>query len=579
MSKAYSSYWNSVCNDPTAEINIKKMSSAESLLYVQKLIKKVDSVVKILRPEITVDLSSNYHSYDPEDLKNVILIPNDLLLKVKKDGELTDAITGLALSISFLKLKEEIYNDMQSKFFIFSSDEEDVDVRLGALLYIHIMFYLTREKMLRENPGFNNYVKHYINYVQNMSYSSLISIFNGDLKKDSYKFAAILKELELDKNNCMDLGDFDFFKNKIINDLSLLHKSPDILFAACIQVSKFFPAKHLPLLLGTPISNLFNSVGNIFAPPTDGDSKPDTEEDEDSYCHKKEAFFKPSINVISEIDTEYNNLYDFDAEEVSGVTESIVDSLFILNFEEEKWNEHSLKSGEIDEGVFEKIYLNDDSVFYRTQTEPDMKVRVTLLIDESYSMCAIDNGIIDNALSKYKETEILVTRSAVVRKLSVAFCEATKQLENLSINIYGHAGPDPTCSIYEYVNESSTEDDYKKISYLMISKLHNFDGFALKHVLDELDKTSSAYTHDILFMFTDGEPSAAQYSGEIVTQHMIEVISSSMIPVYGIGIGSEAFLHEEGEEIFGANKYLLLEDFNLSTIAQKLSAFLSNYFK
>jgi hypothetical protein len=578
--KFYSDYWNKIYSDPQAIIDVENMGKEDFKKYETIFLNKINSFIKIIDGSLEVDFSYSKSKYENDD--NVILLPIEQFKNKTQDGKLLDITIGALLIIAILKKDREVFCILKEKMNVFFDEDANSYLRMASLLYLHVIFNKNRNILLDSYPGLNIYINKYIDYSQDTPYSKLVSLFSKDADSTGpFKFFAILKELELDKNNSMYLNKFETMKDKIISQL--LNLELNDLGDACFQLASHFKNKDTQILTtGTPISRLFYSKQNISIGgnvPIETTGKDDSE----FKAGKKNDKYAPKI-VIGEVKDNFVKLYDFDTLDVAPITEAIIESLEILNFDVNSWNEYSLKSGEVDEASLERLYLKDDNIFYQVEDEKTMNIRLTLLLDESYSMQAnIPGYIADNAIKKYynsdEDMNVCITRSGVVRKLSVAFCEALKEIKNVKLNIYGHAGPDPVCTIYPYVTDDTPPDDYNKVSFLCQSKLHNLDGFALEYVGGELTKTTSNYKKDILFMFTDGEPSVSDYSGDTAINHLIEVIQNYEahgISIYGIGIGDDAFSMKQGEEVFGKNKYILLENFSLEIVSQKISAFLGN---
>jgi nitric oxide reductase activation protein len=273
-------------------------------------------------------------------------------------------------------------------------------------------------------------------------------------------------------------------------------------------------------------------------------------------------------------------LYEYDCQDVREVSEAIEEALEILNRPETCWDEYSLRNGEIDEGGLHKLIDDSDDVFYRVETLPKMRVQVSLVLDESGSMaCYVsdeeDNIKQDDALTKLHGSGCVLRRDGVARKLATAFAEGTKNIDGVSLSIYGHAGPHPVCRVYEYVNERTDESQFHRIAHIT-NRLHNYDGYAILTAGERMLVDDGDYDRRIMFIISDGEPSVSSYTGEEAQKHITSVVrylNECGVETYTIGVDN-AFPPGRGQEMYGENRVVILPNFDLSEVSAIISAFL-----
>lgn len=552
--------------------------------------------------------------YDQENPGNkidddTVKINPDIAISSQNMGEKVDIFSGEILLGVALREQAKHCNNLETNYSLHIKNISDSNLRpidrAASMMYMAIEVYSAGLFIDRETPGFSKYAESRSEfYINNIDYSELENRFAIEPSGPD-KFSAILREF--DSLNCRPLNyqGFNQELNSIINQVSKI-EDPSVRLSAAKQIT----VKYLSHFMGDDTdmgaqesfinqaqegltsSNLYSEAESEYIDSMSeadkmGYSEFVKEKSEDissvgaevdiKFADKKvKVKVRDDVEEFSALSTNYmQKLYYLDKNEVADISASIEDSLLILNVESPKWNEFSFRSGEIDEGALHKVCSDDDGVFYQTQVIPESNIQVIILLDESGSMYAHTAGIDRSRTKMNSDKEVYLRRSDVARKLATAFAEGTKNISGVSLSVYGHAGPEPICNVYKYIDGDSTEDDYYRIAGIS-AKLHNYDGYAIAKAAELSILDHRNFDKRIMFILSDGEPSISSYTGDEARTHISNVVkgvNAAGIDTFVIGIDN-AFSIEEGNAIYGEGNCISLNDFDLSEVSAIISAFL-----
>jgi hypothetical protein len=284
----------------------------------------------------------------------------------------------------------------------------------------------------------------------------------------------------------------------------------------------------------------------------------------------------------------YTDKYNEIKRDLRGEIDAVVSSLSFMNNNADT-HAHGLKAGDLDVHSLYKLGCETDpSIFEEVLVKASKKIAVTLLVDRSGSMTG--------------------TRQKEANKVCIVLAEALGQIDGVKLNIHTHtASPGKansgdwmhhlTLERYSELVKSERNKDSDKRSdenlYVhdiiyngkdrrhVLANLHsmsmNADGYAIKHTAKRMNETSPEYNENILFVISDGQPSASGYGREPARNHVLDTCNFCRavygIKVYGIGI-DDAFSDSVGAELYGKHNYVVLKD--VRTSVKIMTTFLRN---
>ena len=158
---------------------------------------------------------------------------------------------------------------------------------------------------------------------------------------------------------------------------------------------------------------------------------------------------------------------------------------------------HGCKTGTLDTTKLAEAYQGVEHVYFKNYQVKTKNTSVCILIDESGSMGG--------------------SREVSARKAAILLNEAFKDLPNVNLYIYGHSGDqlriysDKSTDIYVY-----REPGQQKREFLLAnshSRWENRDGVALREVAKRIRTKFHDQNEVLMFVISDGEPSANDYRG------------------------------------------------------------------
>lgn len=596
----HSDYWRS--HYASDEVSVSSDETREEAL-LKSCIYDVAKIANAFDSEVAIAYKTpENHANNPE--KDVVLLDPDVALSEDKMGQKIDVYSGEILLGTALRKQNAETKASYAEHAQRAFDKEESDVkRAASMLYLAMEANAACEHIKDEAPGFTEYAHARArNYVSQEGSTELQDFFLEDDVDPAAKFAALIREFDTFGTQPLDYGEY----GKVIDYIKeVVESQPDA--KSRLQVAEQLAHRYLVEMNGKmelsdgssskPDMGMMEKMLSSCDLFGDDGSKEDGGKPSD--CVSK--FGKPKtpqellkekelgeesevpVNFTTEVQTRHphkaKRLYELDRAEVQQLSIAIEDSLQILNHQEKCWDEYSLRSGEIDEGSFHKLIDNSDNVFYRMETLPKIRLQVGILIDESGSMACFaqsDDGMKeDKALSSLAGDTILLSRASVARKLATAFQEGTKNIDGIDLFIYGHAGPAPECNIYSYTNPETTDSQFHRLAHIT-DRLHNYDGYAILGCGEDMLKRDDVYNRRIMFVLSDGEPSVSNYTGERAKKHTAAVVrhlNNCGVETYVIGVDN-AFPDDDGEYMYGKDKFISLNNFNLNEVTNIISAFL-----
>lgn len=627
----HSDYWRAQYADEDIP-PIEKVTKEDYLL--SKCMHDVARIANAFNSDIKLAYkSAQSPSNNPEE--NVVLLDPNTAISEEKLGQKIDVFSGEILLGTALRKQSEDTKAAYVKHIrqAYHKDAPMVD-RASSLLYLAMEADAACEHIKDEAPGFTEYAHSRARkYVSETGSGILQDEFCKDTPSPGHKFAALIREFDTFGSQPLDYGKFGPVVDNVVEQVRSLPDAESRLAAArqlahryLIQMDgeldmpepegggeegqeaegkgnptggKGSPGKVDMELLEEMLSSA-DMLGKDGDPDefdsVDGNGSGWNKPQSPSDIMKQKNFdgnvdkipVKLEINVASRLDDyQAARLYALDSIDVRPISEAIEESLQILNNEQVCWDEYSLRSGEIDAGSFHKLIDDSsDDVFYQVETLPKMKIQVGLVLDESGSMgCYITdkNGdvAIDQALTTFVgKNPRALNRSGAARKLATAFVEGTKNISGVSLNVYGHAGPHPVCRVYRYLNESTPESQFHRVSHIT-NRLHNYDGYAILKAGEDMMENEDQYDRQIMFIISDGEPSVTSYTGEEAQKHIASVVghlNECGMETYAIGVDN-AFPAEAGDMMYGEDRCIILPNFDLSEVSTIISAFLEEISK
>lgn len=262
-------------------------------------------------------------------------------------------------------------------------------------------------------------------------------------------------------------------------------------------------------------------------------------------------FFRIEPATSEDAQESYNNIVRDNAHIIRSVQNS-----FKFQNTEFSVDTFGLPQGSLDDSSLHKIHLQDyDHLYSRKEIKSKKKWLVTTLLDQSGSMNGADR--IDQA-----------------RKLSIIFAEALKTLHDIDFSMYGFSG---STQIEAFCFK---ERNYFNLPALAEAGTHSETpmGPSMVHIADKMLTQYPEVPNKILFVITDGQPShivGTNCSPIEYTKRCCELVQSKNIKVFGIGI-CKAFDHDTGEQIFGANNFVVINEVEncLNILVSSLAKFL-----
>lgn len=284
----------------------------------------------------------------------------------------------------------------------------------------------------------------------------------------------------------------------------------------------------------------------------------------------------------------YADKYNEIKRDLRGEIDAVVSSLSFMNNHADT-HAHGLKAGDLDVHSLYKLGSEGDpSIFEKKLVKATKKIAVTLLVDRSGSMSG--------------------TRQKEANKMCIVLAEALNQIDGVKLNIHTHTADEGKANSPDWArsyplegyselieNERNKESDNRSrenlythdIIYNGVDRRHvlaklgsmcmNADGYAIKHTAKRMHKTSPDYDENILFVISDGQPSAEGYGHEPARNHVLDTCNFCRmvygIKVYGIGIDN-AFSDSIGAELYGKHNYVVLKD--VRTSVKIMTTFLRN---
>lgn len=594
----HSDYWRSHYAEDDSDVSSVGLSEEDYLR--QKCMHEVARIANAFDDDIKLAYKTQENPANDPREKTILLDPNTAI----GDGEIgqkIDVFSGEILLGTALRKQSEGTRAayVQHLKIAYDKDAPEVD-RAASLLYLAMEADAACEYIKAEAPGFTEYAyARARKYVSDVGSELLQDGFLNGNADPGYKFAALIREFDTFRSQPLDYGDFEGVLQNIVEQVRNLPDSESRLEAARQLAHHYLVQQGGPIDMDLLAEML--SSADMLGKNNDADKLPEGS-DGDGFNKPQnpskilqEKFFDGRVDKIpvrletnvsaGYDDNQARKLYEYDCQDVREVSEAIEEALEILNKEETCWDEYCLRNGEIDEGGLHKLIDDSDDVFYRVETLPKTRIQVSLVLDESGSMaCYVldDEGESkqDRALTKLHGRNIILRRDGVARKLATAFAEGTKNINGVSLSIYGHAGPHPVCRVYEYVNERTDESQFYRIAHIT-NRWHNYDGYAILTVGERMLVDDGDYDRRIMFIISDGEPSVSSYTGEEAQKHIASVVrylNECGVETYTIGVDN-AFPPERGQEMYGENRVVILPNFDLSEVSAIISAFLEEISK
>jgi uncharacterized protein YutE (UPF0331/DUF86 family) len=190
-------------------------------------------------------------------------------------------------------------------------------------------------------------------------------------------------------------------------------------------------------------------------------------------------------------------------------------------------NLKGLRYGKLDTSRIAEVRQGVDNVYYKRTNEIKEKASVVLVIDESGSMGG--------------------KKILTAREVAILFNEALEKVKNLDLYIYGHTadqgvGNETNITIYK-----EKGFDKREAMSEIYAKLNNRDGIALERVAHRVRSMTSEPA--IMFVLSDGQPSARGYSGVSAIQATRQSVKKiERMDFFPIQIGIET--HYSRNEMF-----------------------------
>lgn len=633
----HSDYWRSHYAEDDADVGSVQLTEEDYLR--QKCMHEVARIANAFDDDIKLAYKTKENPANDPREKTVLLDPNTAIgedeLGQKVDILSGEILLGTALRKQSRGTRAAYVRHLR---IAYDESAPDVD-RAASLLYLAMEADAACEHIKREAPGFTEYAHSRARkYVSDVGSELLQDGFLTDEADPGYKFAALIREFDTFRSQPLDYGEFEGVLQNIVEQVRGLPDAKSRLEAARQLAYRYLIQQGGQIQMpeggegngdqdGPQMPNegkgRFDPNGKL-TPGGDGDSPIDMEllmemlssadmmgkEDNTEQLpggddgSAIDGFNKPQnpskilqeklldgqvdkipvrleTNVRSRLsDGQARKLYELDCQDVRQVSEAIEEALEILNRPEACWDEYSLRNGEIDEGGLHKLVDDSDDVFYRVETLPRMRIQVSLVLDESGSMaCYVsdEEGEVrrDRSETKLHGTGCELRRDGVARKLATAFAEGTKNINGVSLSIYGHAGPHPICRVYKYIDERTDESQFHRVAHIT-NRLHNYDGYAILTAGEQMMIDDGDYDRRIMFIISDGEPSVSSYTGEEAQKHITSVVrylNECGVETYAIGVDN-AFPPGRGQEMYGEDRVVILPSFDLSEVSAIISAFL-----
>jgi hypothetical protein len=206
-------------------------------------------------------------------------------------------------------------------------------------------------------------------------------------------------------------------------------------------------------------------------------------------------------------------------------------------------HEYGYRSGELDEGGIDKLFMGDrnPAVFMQTEVFERPPISVGIMVDESGSMSSNHN---------YEQA----------RKVAVLLTEAFAQVAGVRIRVWGHSTDwgDTDTIVYEYVTATNGGLANKSRLAGISARSGNYDGAALGFAADQLALHDADCDRRILFCISDGLPGGGE-DGVTFNRYKAEQARRNGVEVYGIGV-QNAYDAVRGAGLFGPNMFCVLDD-------------------
>lgn len=568
--KNHSDYWRKHFLQPDTQ-DLSAEEATEKKL--EQCIKDVSRIVDMYDEGISIGYKTPKNPANDVKNKTIYLDP-EIALSDQDQGQKVDIFAGeLLLNSALRKINEGKETDYSAHVAIASKQDISSVQRAASLLYLSMEADAACSYIKEETPGLIEYAKK---RAESYSSSEVSEFLEETFKQDEVSgddlFCAIMHEFDTFSTMPLEYGKHTATVNAITD---LVREK----FATSEQRLK--AAKHIAQKYVTNVSQemleQILTTGEMFGMQAGGTEKLESKSSiaqkqaVNKVNNKLDIISSPKIVLTENVklslgDEEAQTIYDELSLIVQPIADSIRDSLEILNHKQNMWDEYSLKSGDLDDGGLHKILEGTDNLFYKVEELPKQNIQVCLLIDESGSMgCGTGNGD---------------SRFVVAQKLAIAFANAVKEINGVDLFIYGHAGPQPKCTIYKYLTPDTPESNYNRLSHIY-ARLHNYDGFAIQEVSEDLLAYDKEYAKRLMFVISDGEPSVTNYSGQQALEHVKGVISSVKeygLDVYAIGVDEE-FPQDDGAYMYGEGRFIALNDFDLHHTANIIASFLEEICK
>ena len=206
------------------------------------------------------------------------------------------------------------------------------------------------------------------------------------------------------------------------------------------------------------------------------------------------------------------------------------------------------RTGDLDDNSLFKLNLNDDKIMTRADVASNKRIAVCLLVDESGSMCGLP--------------------IAAARNVAITLIEGLKNIDKIDLSVYGHTADHNKEHEQYHGNKVQLFEYFSPRQRNLIScmtmgaRSNNCDGWAIYHASNLFLNDYADYERKIMFVISDGQPHSDGYGGTPAKRHVLKVTkacAAKRLEVYGIGV-CNAFTHETGEEMYGKNKCVILDD-------------------
>lgn len=225
--------------------------------------------------------------------------------------------------------------------------------------------------------------------------------------------------------------------------------------------------------------------------------------------------------------------------------------------EEQRFLEHGLRRGRIDEGSLFKLGLpsNEETLFEHEEILAPPDVAVLLLVDESGSMGSDENYI-------------------AARRMTITIVNALQSIHGVTVAVLGHSGQG-SCQDDHYVKGMSLHHYFspKNMQIETLSRIgafsQNLDGFAIAACTKYMKEWYPDVQVRVIVHVSDGLPEGDGYGGDAGVAHVGRVCAwarQQNIRVVGIGV-NDSFSMTVGNKMYGAGNFTIVKSVDASTAA------------